>query len=84
MKSSPVGWRDALECTGCIFAERQDSPNKSPTFDTKQHDGEAPVMLELWGMQSTFSLRLLTSPVWSGVVAPDRVLSMGQIVVFDI
>ena len=30
-------------------------------------------MLELWGMQTTLSL-----PLWPEVVAPDRVLSMGQ------
>ena len=36
-------------------------------------------MLELWGMQSTLSLPSLPGPLWSGVVAPDRVLSMGQI-----
>ena len=36
-------------------------------------------MLELWGMQITPSLRLLPGPLRPGVVAPDRLLSMGQI-----
>ena len=36
-------------------------------------------MLELWGMWSTSSLPLLPDPLWPGVVAPDRILSMGQI-----
>ena len=36
-------------------------------------------MLELWGMQSTSLLPSLPGPLWPGVVAPDRVLSMGQI-----
>ena len=36
-------------------------------------------MLELRGMQSTLSLPSLPGPFWPGVVAPDRVLSMGQI-----
>ena len=36
-------------------------------------------MLELWGMLSTPSLQSLPAPLWSGVVAPDRVPSMGQI-----
>ena len=36
-------------------------------------------MLELWGMQSISSLPSLPGPLWPGVVAPDRVLSMGQI-----
>ena len=36
-------------------------------------------MLELWGMRITASLPLLPGPFWPGAVAPDRVLSMGQI-----
>ena len=36
-------------------------------------------MLELWGMRSTPLLLSLPSPLRPGVVAPDRVLSMGQI-----
>ena len=48
-------------------------------YDTKQSDGEVPVMLELWGMQSTPSLPLLPGPLWSKGVVPDMVLSMGQI-----
>ena len=42
-------------------------------------DSEVPVMLELWGMWSTSSLPSLPGRLWPGVVAPDRVLSMGQI-----
>ena len=38
-----------------------------------------PVMLELWRMQSTSLLPSLPGPLWPGLVAPDRVLSMGQI-----
>ena len=36
-------------------------------------------MLKLWGMRSTLSLPSLPGPLWPGVVAPDRVLSMGPI-----
>ena len=36
-------------------------------------------MLELWGMRSTPLLPSLPGLLWLGVVAPDRVLSMGQI-----
>ncbi len=36
-------------------------------------------MLELWGMRSTPSLLLLPGPLWRKLVAPNRVLSMGQI-----
>ena len=53
--------------------------NECPAYDTKQFDGEVLVMLELWGMQSTPSLPLPPGPLWPGVVAPDKVLSMGQI-----
>ena len=38
-----------------------------------------PVMLELWGMQSTFLLPSLSGSHWPGKVAADRALSMGQI-----
>ena len=36
-------------------------------------------MLEFWIMQGTSSVPSLPGPLWPGVVAPDRVLSMGQI-----
>ena len=57
--------------------EYTDSPNECPGYDTKKSDGEVPAMLELWGMRSTPSLPSLPGPLWPGVVAPDRVLSMG-------
>ena len=46
-------------------------------YDTKQSDGEVLVMLKLWGMQSTPLLPSLPCPLWPGVVAPDRALSIG-------
>ena len=74
----------AVEYTNCITAEGvRPPPIEYPGYDNKQSDGEAPVMLELWGIQSTPSLTLLLSPFWPGVLAPDRVLSMGQIELFD-
>ena len=51
--------------------------NECPGYDTKQPDSEVPVMLELWLMRSTPSLPLLPCPLWLGVVAPDKALSMG-------
>ena len=36
-------------------------------------------MLEFWGMQSTHSLPSFPGLLWSGVVGPDRFLSIGQI-----
>ena len=59
------------------------STNESPGNDTKPSDGEAQVMLQLWGMQSAPSMPLLPVPLWHGVIVPDRVLSMGQIEQFD-
>ena len=41
-------------------------------------------MRELWGMWSTLSLSLLPGPLWLGVVAPDMILSMDKIELFDI
>ena len=46
-------------------------------YDTKKFNGEVPVILELWGMQSTPPLPSLLGPLLLGLVAPDRVLSMG-------
>ena len=43
---------------------RPPTPNECPGYDTKQSDGEVPVRLELWGMQSTPSLPLLPGPLW--------------------
>ena len=47
-------------------------PNESPGYDTKQSDGEVPVMLGLWGIRSTQLLPSLPGPLWPGVVAPDK------------
>ena len=67
----------AVEYTNCTSAEGEDPPPESPGYDTKQSDGEVPVMQELWGMWSTLSLPLLPGSLWPGMVAPDRALSMG-------
>ena len=53
-------------------------------YDTKQSDVEATVKLELWGMQNTPSLLSLPAPLWPEVVRPNRILSVGQIELFDI
>ena len=54
-------------------------PYECPEFDTKQSDGEVPAMQEFWEIRSTPSLPSLPNSLWPGVVAPGRVLSMGQI-----
>ena len=74
--SLSVGW-------GCIIHRvlfcRRERPHPHECPDTKHSDGEVPVTLELWGMRITSLLPSLPEPLWHGVVAPDRVLSMGQI-----
>ena len=40
-------------------------------------------MLKLWGMRSSPSLPSFAGPLWPGVVAPNRFLSMGQVEQFD-
>ena len=63
-----------VEYTDCISEEGLDRPpNECP-----ESDGEAPVMLELWGMQS-----IVIVPR-SNLVAPDSILYMGQIELSDI
>ena len=74
-------WSSRLELQNTPTASLQrckTSPN------TKQPDGEAPVMLELWGMQRTPLMPSLSGPLLPGVAVPDWVLSMGQIELFDI
>ena len=41
-------------------------------------------MLKFWGMRSTPLLTSLSGPLWPGVEAPDRVLSMGQMEMLEI
>ena len=52
--------------------------NECPDYNTKQSDGDVPVMLELWGIWSTLSLPSLPGPLWPRVVAPDRVRFMSN------
>ena len=66
------------EYTDWFSAEEWDPSNKCLGM-AQLSDGEVPVMLELWGMQSTPSMPSLPGSLWYGVVAPDRVLFMGQI-----
>ena len=54
-------------------------PNECPVYDTKKSDSKASVMLELLEMWSTPLLPSLPGPLWTGVKAPDKLLSMGQI-----
>ena len=58
-------------------------PQRIPRYDIKQSDGIAPV-LELWRMWSAPSLLLFPGPISPEVIAPDRVLSIDQIELFEI
>ena len=72
-----IGWSSRLHlCRGMRLCLRNECPGYN---SKKKSDSVASVKLELWGMQSTPSLSLLTSPLWTGVVALDKVLSMNQI-----
>ena len=53
-------------------------PNECPGYETIQSDGEVSVILELWGMRSTTSFPFLLGPLWPGVVALDRALTIGK------
>ena len=65
-----------VEYIDCTSAEGHPT-NEGLGYGTKRYDREAPVVLELWGMQSALSMPLLSSSLWPRVVAPDRALSMG-------
>ena len=76
--SCPVGWGCRIHRLLLCWGVRPPPPMNVLIYDTKESDGEVPAMLELWGMQRTFALPSLPSPLCPGVVALDRVLSMGQ------
>ena len=67
------------EYTDWTSAEGWNSPNKCPVYDTKKSDVEAAVMLELWRRWGIPSLPLFPGPQCLGVVATDKVLSIGQL-----
>ena len=62
----PVSW-------GCRIYRLQRA--KTPSTSVLDMTLNNPIMLELWGMWSTPSLPSFPGPFWSGVVAPNRVLS---------
>ena len=63
----------AAEYTNCISAEGLDFHRECTVFDTKQSEGETPVVLELWGVLSIPSLTSLSCLLTPRVVAPDKV-----------
>ena len=67
----------AVEYTDPLQRGKTPAPNEFHGYDTKHSNSEVPVMLELWGMRRTPTLPLLPGPLWTGIVAPDRALSIG-------
>ena len=72
----PVSWGCKIQ--QLHLCKIRPTTNECPVYDSKQSDGEHPVMLQLWGMWSTPSLSSLLYPLWPGVVTLVRVLSMSQ------
>ena len=68
-----------LEFAVSISSDYNHYTNECPGHDTKQSDGEDPVMPELWGMWST---RLCPSLPY--LRCPDRVQSIDKIELFHI
>ena len=69
-----ISWfiRLGLQNTSTASLQRGKTlPNEWPGYDTKQSDGEAPVMLEIWGMHSTSLLPFLPGPFCPEMVVPD-------------
>ena len=61
-----------------MIIDRTALPDEYPGYDIKPSYGEASA-LEIWWIWSTPSLPLLLCPLKPRVVAPDRILCMGQI-----
>ena len=74
----PVDWSCRIYWLH-IFGRVRPHLQRMSWYDTKQSDHEVPVMLELWGMQSTPSLLSLPGSLCPGMVAPNWILSMAQI-----
>ena len=52
LQDCPVGWGCRIHRLHLCSGGRIPPLNECPWYDTKQSDGEVPVMLGLWGMQS--------------------------------
>ena len=70
MSDCPDGWGYRIHRQ--LLCREVRPSNVCPGYDTKQPDGEVPVMLELWGMRSVHSLPSFPGPLWPGGVAPDK------------
>ena len=75
---SPISWGCRIHQLHFWREVRPPPPNKCSGYDIYQSDSEVPAW-ETWGMWCTPLLPLLPGPLWPGVIAPDKVLSMNQI-----
>ena len=78
MLHSHVGWGCRIHRLN--LCKEVISPNEDLENYTKQADCEVPIILGLQGMRSTYLLPSFPDLNWSGVEAPDRVLSVDQTV----
>ena len=79
-RSCPVGWGCRIHRLLLCRGVRLPTPKRvSLIYETKQSDGEVPVIVGIWGMRSTPLLLSFPGPLWPGVVATDRVLSTSKI-----
>ena len=63
----------------CRGIEPPTTTNECPGYDIKQSDCEVLIILEIWRIRITPSLPSLPGLLWPRMVAPNRVLSMGQV-----
>ena len=66
----PVCWGCRIHRLHLCRVVKNLPPKRVSWYDTKQSDGEVPVMLKLWGMRRTPSLPSLPGPLWSRVIGP--------------
>ena len=75
LKLMKIRWKSTCsfaQSTASLQSAKTPYSNECPRYDIKQSDGEVPVMLELWRMQSTLLLLSHPGPLWPWMVAPDK------------
>ena len=60
----PVGWGCRIHRLLLCREVRPPTPNECPGYDTKQSDGEVPVVLKLWGMLYCHRSQVHSGPEW--------------------